>query len=129
MNKIEKEFLRQAQNDHTLYGPYADWLEEQGRKYDAARYRAKAGLSRIRYIIRKKSDGTQLGEYATIGNTRGQISKLVGRTGCKWFSHMGYADDDLEILVIEWQEREIYILPPVAEKKGKKKDDGTDATA
>jgi uncharacterized protein (TIGR02996 family) len=36
---------------------YADWLEEQNRPYDALQQRVKAGISEMRFKLRRKSDG------------------------------------------------------------------------
>ncbi|MDY3558491.1 TIGR02996 domain-containing protein [Gemmata sp. JC673] len=44
-------------NDHTARAAYADWLDEQGRRYEAALERGRAGLSEVYFKIRRKSDG------------------------------------------------------------------------
>ncbi|AWM35999.1 hypothetical protein GobsT_62540 [Gemmata obscuriglobus] len=44
-------------NDHTARAAYADWLDEQGRRYEAAIERGRAGLSEVYFKIRRKSDG------------------------------------------------------------------------
>ena len=36
---------------------YADWLEEHDRPYRAMLQRVEAGVSRVRYVVRRKSDG------------------------------------------------------------------------
>jgi uncharacterized protein (TIGR02996 family) len=49
--------LKQNARDAATRLAYADWLEDQGRPLDALQQRAKAGVSQVRYSIRRKSDG------------------------------------------------------------------------
>ena len=60
MDAEEKGFLsalKKDPNDATARGAYADWLDEHGRAHEAMLQRASAGLSEIRYKIRRTSDG------------------------------------------------------------------------
>jgi uncharacterized protein (TIGR02996 family) len=56
----EQGFLRALQENPTEVATrlaYADWLEEHGRPYRAMLQRVEAGVSQVRYKIRRKSDG------------------------------------------------------------------------
>ena len=60
MTADEKGFLaaiKKDPKDATARGAYADWLDEHGRAHEAMLQRSAAGLSEIRYKIRRKSDG------------------------------------------------------------------------
>ena len=60
MTAEEKGFLsaiKKNPDDATARGAYADWLDEHGRHYDAMLQREAAGLSELRYKVRRKSDG------------------------------------------------------------------------
>lgn len=60
MTAEEKGFLSAIKanpKDATARGAFADWLDEHGRAHEAMLQRAAAGLSEVRYKIRRKSDG------------------------------------------------------------------------
>jgi uncharacterized protein (TIGR02996 family) len=59
-NAEEQGFLQALQENPTDVATrlaYADWLEEHDRPYRAMLQRVEAGVSRVRYKIRRKSDG------------------------------------------------------------------------
>ncbi|MBN9122424.1 MAG: TIGR02996 domain-containing protein, partial [Planctomycetes bacterium] len=49
--------LKKDPTDATARGAYADWLDEHGRHYDAVLQREAAGLSELRFKVRRKSGG------------------------------------------------------------------------
>jgi uncharacterized protein (TIGR02996 family) len=56
----EQGFLRALEEDPADVAArlaYADWLEEHDRPYRAMLQRVEAGVSQVRYKIRRKSDG------------------------------------------------------------------------
>jgi uncharacterized protein (TIGR02996 family) len=56
----EQGFFKALQEDPadvTTRLAYADWLEEHGRPYRAMLQRVEAGVSQVRYKVRRKSDG------------------------------------------------------------------------
>jgi uncharacterized protein (TIGR02996 family) len=56
----ERGFLKAIEenpDDTVTRLAYADWLEEQGRSYEAMKQRVKGGVSQVQYKLRRKSDG------------------------------------------------------------------------
>jgi uncharacterized protein (TIGR02996 family) len=111
--------IKENPEDKTTRLVYADWLEEQGRPHEALQQRVKAGVSEMRYKLRRKSDGlfSEAGGWAVSWSAQGrawpQLNHVKGhltlhaRTG----SYGGTPWSDLEIVVFEVRTQLVAVLP------------------
>src|SRR5262245_61784312 len=99
---------------------YADWLEEQGRPYEAMQQRVKAGVSEARFKVRRKSDGlfSEGGEKGIQWSARGKEWKQLGHVRAhlvqgryKALYGDNTAWDNLEITVFEVRVQLVTALP------------------
>src|SRR5262245_40289664 len=116
--------IRENPKDVASYLAYDDWLEEQGRPYDALKQRVKAGVSETRYKIRRKSDGmysdggwpigwSETGKnWRRLGDVRGHF------TACYYKDdYAGTPWSDIEVVVYEVRVQPVVGLP-VSKRKG-----------
>jgi uncharacterized protein (TIGR02996 family) len=91
---------------------YSDWLDEEGRSYDAALQREAAGVSVLRYDVLPKStpdSAALLHEgYRNLNAARGNITYMA-----KW----GLPREDFRVVVVEERRYIVCTLPGDAEKK------------
>lgn len=116
--------IRENPKDVATRLAYADWLEEQGRPYDALLQRVKGGISEARYRIRRKSDGLFSTGWPIQWTAKGKDWKRLGDvrthfTGCSYYDE--YADtpwSDIEVVVYEVRVQLAASLPVLREKLG-----------
>lgn len=89
----EQGFLRAIEenaSDKATRLAYADWLEDHHRPYEAMLQRVQAGVSEVRYKIRRKSDGkfaaartwSETGkDYRKLAHAKSHIHQQGGRQG------------------------------------------------
>jgi uncharacterized protein (TIGR02996 family) len=112
--------IQENPDDTTSRLVYADWLEEQGRAHEALQQRVKAGVSEVRYQLRRKSDGLfSDGSEGTVNwSTRGrawsQVSHLKGHLTLHarrpLYGH-NTPWTDLEVVVLEVRPQLVGTLP------------------
>jgi uncharacterized protein (TIGR02996 family) len=111
--------LKENQQDTTTHLVYADWLEEQGRPHEALQQRVKAGVSEIRYKLRRKLDGmfsegvdrrvawsAQGRSWSQLGNLKWHLTRLASEG-----SYGGTPWADLEVVVFEVRTQPVAVLP------------------
>jgi uncharacterized protein (TIGR02996 family) len=129
MTADEKGFLaaiKKNPKDATARGAYADWLDEHDRPYEALLQREKAGLSEVRYKLRRKSDGLYSegsGRKAVAWSMKGKawrkLSDLHGHLKLLLRDRGRYAATpgaDLEVVVVEFRAVVAATLPVALEK-------------
>jgi len=120
-------FLEAHPNDATAHAAYADWLDEHGRRVEAAVQRAAAGLSEVRYKLRRNSDGLfSEGNYWTSkGKGWRQLSDLNKHLGSvrrrqatrgSSLDYLGTPLSELEVVVVEVRATEIAGMPLAVKK-------------
>jgi uncharacterized protein (TIGR02996 family) len=108
----EEGFLKAIEDmpdDVTSRQVYADWLEEQGRPYEAMQQRVLAGVSEARFKIRRKSDrlfsegGTKTKKWSATGKEWRRLDHLRSHLTayCGRGAYEGTPWADLEIVVYE----------------------------
>ena len=114
MSDIETEFKKSIANgDEVAKVAYADWLEDQGRLVDAAKARARAGVSELRFAVVSNEFGAGLGEYHSLSGARGAITRRT-----KYAKRTDIVDK-YKIDMYELRRVKIETLPPVNPNKKK----------
>jgi uncharacterized protein (TIGR02996 family) len=137
MTAEERGFLsaiKKSPTDATARGAYADWLDENGRPYEALLQRGKAELSEVYFKIRRKSDGLFSEGTTTSGgshwSTKGKLWRKLHvlrshlrnyvqlhrawtsvRFVVKYYDDTSW--DDLEVVVVEVRVTVGAVLPLV----------------
>ena len=121
LSEEERRLKAAARDDPQAAGVYADWLADQGREYEAAVQRQKAGLSRLRFVLRYKSTGELGSEYSTLSNAWGAITGIMARKLHGRDCYLSEEEKDLalehyEIVVLEARLTPVVVLPARAQK-------------
>jgi uncharacterized protein (TIGR02996 family) len=111
--------LEANEEDVTSRLAYADWLDEQGRWHEALLQRVEAGVSEVRYQIRRKSDGlfSEGGGRRVRWSARGKLWPQLASIKGHLVYHQDrptYANtpwDDVEIVVFEIRLQPLGSLP------------------
>jgi uncharacterized protein (TIGR02996 family) len=111
--------IEENPGDVTSRLAYADWLEEHDRRYEAMLQRVQAGVSEVRYLVRRKSDGliSEGGERHVQWTTKGKEWKKASSARAHLAasaqkSHYGGTPwSDVEIVVYEVRTQLIGTLP------------------
>jgi uncharacterized protein (TIGR02996 family) len=104
--------LKKNPKDAAASSAYADWLDENGRPYEAALQREKAGLSEVFFKIRRKSDrlfssGTRSGSYRPLTwSAKGKM----WRTLSALHAHLRGPRDTRTYSGIPWEDVEVVFL-------------------
>jgi uncharacterized protein (TIGR02996 family) len=111
--------LKENPEDTTTRLVYADWLEEQGRTHEALQQRVKAGVSEIRYKLRRKTDGlfSEGADWRVAWSAQGRVWSQLGHlkahltTLASQDSYGGTPWGDLEVVVFEVRTQAVAVLP------------------
>jgi uncharacterized protein (TIGR02996 family) len=102
------EAIKENPGDVTTLLAYADWLEEHDRPYRAMTQRVQAGVSQVRYKVRRRSDGLFAGsgeyiEWSAEGKEWERLSSVRGHLAANSYrdKYGGVPWDDVEIAVFE----------------------------
>jgi uncharacterized protein (TIGR02996 family) len=120
--------LEEKPDDVPTLLAYADWLEEHGRPYRAMLRRVQAGVSQVRYKIRRKSDGLFADsggmrvswsaggkEWEKLSSVRAHLA--VGSSNDKYGTNTPW--EDVEIVAIEVRVHVVGTVPfSLGEKTG-----------
>jgi len=118
------EAIEKNSDDTTARLAYADWLDERDRPYEAILQRERAGVSEVRYKLRRKSDGRfacgqlpwncDTGLWSDRGKMWRKLSQLRGhilRVRRAMRSYGGTPWRDVEIAVAEIRAVIVATLP------------------
>ena len=100
--------IEENPNDVAARLAYADWLEEHDRPYRAMMQRVEAGVSQVRYKVRRKTDGKFAGsgeyiEWSEGGKEWERLSSVRGHLAANSYKE-NYGSvpwKDVEIAVFE----------------------------
>jgi uncharacterized protein (TIGR02996 family) len=119
----EMSFLRALEadpTDRTTLLAYADWLEEHDRPYRAMLQRVQAGVSQVRFKVRRKSDGlfaergTRHVQWSSGGVEWERLSSVRAHLAAGSHNKL-YGDntpwDDVEIVAFEVRVQAVGTLP------------------
>ena len=111
------EAIKENPGDVTTLLAYADWLEEHDRPYRAMMHRVQAGVSQVRYKVRRKSDGLFAGsgeyiEWSAGGKEWERLSSVRGHLAANSYrdKYGGVPWDGVEIAVFEIRVRDVGAL-------------------
>jgi len=100
--------IKENPGDVTTLLAYADWLEEHDRPYRAMMQRVQAGVSQVRFKVRRKSDGLFAGsgeyiEWSAGGKEWDKLSSVRGHLAANSYrdKYGGVPWSDVEIAVFE----------------------------
>jgi len=128
------EAIKKNPDEITTRVAYADWLDEHGRPYEAILQRERAGLSEVRYKLRRKSDGLfacgqlpwncDTGLWSDRGKMWRKLSQLQEHIfrARRWSSRSygGTPWGDVEIAVVEVRPVIVATLPAVAPRQSER---------
>jgi uncharacterized protein (TIGR02996 family) len=111
--------IKENPDDKTTRLVYADWLEEHGRLHEALQQRVKAGVSEVRYKLRRKSDGlfSEGADWRVAWSAQGRAWSHLGHlkahltTLARQDSYGGTPWGDLEVVVFEVRTQPVAVLP------------------
>ena len=131
-NAEEQGFLKALEekpDDVATRLAYADWLEEHDRPYRAMLQRVQAGVSQVRYKVRRKSDGlfADSGErhvqWSAGGKEWERLSSVRAHLAAGSYNErygMNTPWDDVEIVALEVRIHVVGTLPfSFGEKTGR----------
>jgi uncharacterized protein (TIGR02996 family) len=109
--------IKENPNDVPTLLAYADWLEEHDRPYRAMMQRVQAGVSQVRYKVRRKSDGLFAGsgeyvKWSAEGKEWDKLSSVRGHLAANSYrdKYGGVPWGDVEIAVFEIRVQDVGAL-------------------